>query len=628
MGAAIAGRGGVGVRVYLDGDALVKAGFSDIAASGKRMWAEISQGERSANPALRTLSRGVGEAKSAVGDLASEAGAAGRVLGGFGPIGVGVAAALGAATLAFGKLREGMKFADELQQQAQAANTTTTKLQEYQFMLEKTDGKASDAAGSIKDFTEKLDQAANGLNPKALKAFEKLGYTAEDLQRLKETPDAIDQVIARLAGLSNSNDQLGVSAKIGLGAMIGLIQQSGGHLEELKRQAHDLGYVMEGEVLEKLAEANKQFEATAHIIDVQFKQAFVDLAPVLLSTMHLLAQLAQQVTDFFEQFRQAEDRSTAALQRERGKLLQQSVSAFAQGPNAIMGNRFQGATEARLKEIDDELAARRLSGSIANAFGQHGGGGSGTLTNMGGGKGKADPNGVLPNNLALRPYDIAPGFERTFDPNSAAYFRDVKNDQRDLSLTAQPAIGEFKKSFGPLADDLRDVNEQTERFGDVLQEDLAEGFHDLARGLADAVVQGRNLGEVAGQVFKKVLADLLEHSFSAFGSRVLGGVLGSVLHIPMHAAGTLSAPGGLSLVGEEGPELVSLPPGSRVYSAGDTARMGGGATVNLGGIHIDARGAGPREVDQLRAEMANLQRELPVRVAHHVNEAVDRGIVR
>lgn len=40
-----------------------------------------------------------------------------------------------------------------------------------------------------------------------------------------------------------------------------------------------------------------------------------------------------------------------------------------------------------------------------------------------------------------------------------------------------------------------------------------------------------------------------------------------------HATGTLSAPGGWSLLGERGPELVDLPPGSRVYPAGQTRQM-------------------------------------------------------
>ena len=52
--------------------------------------------------------------------------------------------------------------------------------------------------------------------------------------------------------------------------------------------------------------------------------------------------------------------------------------------------------------------------------------------------------------------------------------------------------------------------------------------------------------------------------------------------VPKHALGTMSAPGGLSLVGENGPELVNLPQGSRVYNNAETKNMmSKEITVNL-----------------------------------------------
>ena len=57
------------------------------------------------------------------------------------------------------------------------------------------------------------------------------------------------------------------------------------------------------------------------------------------------------------------------------------------------------------------------------------------------------------------------------------------------------------------------------------------------------------------------------------------------------ASGTLSAPGGLSLVGERGPELVNLPRGARVWSNSDTRSIlagagGGGQTINVGPVYV------------------------------------------
>lgn len=59
---------------------------------------------------------------------------------------------------------------------------------------------------------------------------------------------------------------------------------------------------------------------------------------------------------------------------------------------------------------------------------------------------------------------------------------------------------------------------------------------------------------------------------------------------PAYALGTNFAAGGLTLVGENGPELVNMPTGSKVYNAKETAQMasqsnGSGVTIN-GGLHI------------------------------------------
>ena len=59
-----------------------------------------------------------------------------------------------------------------------------------------------------------------------------------------------------------------------------------------------------------------------------------------------------------------------------------------------------------------------------------------------------------------------------------------------------------------------------------------------------------------------------------------------------YASGTMYAPGGYSLVGERGPEIVELPRGSKVFPNGTVpAGFGGGETVyetNTYNVTIDA----------------------------------------
>ncbi len=68
----------------------------------------------------------------------------------------------------------------------------------------------------------------------------------------------------------------------------------------------------------------------------------------------------------------------------------------------------------------------------------------------------------------------------------------------------------------------------------------------------------------------------------------MNSVMGAFAANPgLFAKGTLSAPAGLAIVGEKGPELVNLRGGERIYTAGQTQQMLGGATT----INVNVSGA-------------------------------------
>jgi hypothetical protein len=102
------------------------------------------------------------------------------------------------------------------------------------------------------------------------------------------------------------------------------------------------------------------------------------------------------------------------------------------------------------------------------------------------------------------------------------------------------------------------------------------------------------------------------------GAITLGGPSGPV---PLYADGTDSAPGGLAIVGERGPELVNLPRGSQVIP---NDKIGGGA------IHIDASdnrtisvgsGASPESVKQLQSLFEQGRRDRANQIVQVVRKA-------
>jgi hypothetical protein len=100
------------------------------------------------------------------------------------------------------------------------------------------------------------------------------------------------------------------------------------------------------------------------------------------------------------------------------------------------------------------------------------------------------------------------------------------------------------------------------------------------------------------------LADLIGQAIQAMINKILGmaGNVGKAfsnmfggIHIPGFASGGISS-GGLAMVGENGPELVALPAGARVYNAAQTAGMAttprsasSGSTQQTISIELDGR---------------------------------------
>lgn len=94
-----------------------------------------------------------------------------------------------------------------------------------------------------------------------------------------------------------------------------------------------------------------------------------------------------------------------------------------------------------------------------------------------------------------------------------------------------------------------------------------------------AVTIFRNVANIITQPFRDAF-NAIVGVFNSVTSKVpgLGGV--KIPNLPAFATGTRDFSGGAALVGEHGPELVTLPRGANVYSAPETRTMGGA----LGGM--------------------------------------------
>lgn len=117
-------------------------------------------------------------------------------------------------------------------------------------------------------------------------------------------------------------------------------------------------------------------------------------------------------------------------------------------------------------------------------------------------------------------------------------------------------------------------------FGQRAGTDVSHWFNDMAKDLTGFTT---SLVNWAGQAVDNMVSAFTKipgkvgSAITSTGSSFVHDI-GHDLHIPGFALGTSYAPGGLALVGEQGPELVGLPQGSQVLNAAETR-----ASITSGG---------------------------------------------
>lgn len=127
-------------------------------------------------------------------------------------------------------------------------------------------------------------------------------------------------------------------------------------------------------------------------------------------------------------------------------------------------------------------------------------------------------------------------------------------------------------------EELTDAAKRSQSAFETLRDGGASAFAGIVTGSKTA---RQAVGELLGNLAEMIASNAFKMLFTnTFGAAAAGGgggwgMLGNLLG-GAFANGTPSAPGGLSLVGERGPELVNLPRGSRVHTAQETSRMMGG----------------------------------------------------
>lgn len=281
-------------------------------------------------------------------------------LGGYGLAAAGAIAALG---VAFEESRKAAEFADSLDDTAHKLHVTTDALQEYRYAVFAAGGTQEGADQALEEFSATLGKAQEGL-VKGQRAFLALGFTKAQIKSFTDTDDALRQVIQRISELKSPAQQDAVIQQLGLQGMKSIIIDGIDALDRFRAKAHEIGIVMDADMIKRGAEANKQFETLEQVVSVQLKSAFIDLAPALTSVLTVAVALAREIADIVDKLQSIENTSTRGLYEKRAALMgdiERRIGQVSGGDNSAP--LLNGITEdqRRLAEIDSQLSSRRAA---------------------------------------------------------------------------------------------------------------------------------------------------------------------------------------------------------------------------------------------------------------------------
>jgi phage-related tail protein len=160
-------------------------------------------------------------------------------------------------------------------------------------------------------------------------------------------------------------------------------------------------------------------------------------------------------------------------------------------------------------------------------------------------------------------------------------------NQTERMTDMQELFGEAASKVNPIVESggamLRQYGEEAEATGAILSESLVNSMDNVNTMLDNFKSKWENVKNgLAATILSlfgldnDVTSEYWNYTWSNFK-----GMFG-------YANGTKYAPGGWSIVGENGPEIVNLPRGSEVYPNGVTPRLGGGDENNYYNIQINA----------------------------------------
>lgn len=330
----------VGIRLSVKDGEVVERALKNLGREGQEALERIRRSARPASDGLKTINGGALAARSAMvqlnGTMQLVTRSLGFVGGGF----------LGGALVS--QVRDAARGIAEVGDAARRAGLDLKSFQELKFVAEQNRLGVDALTDGIKELNLRADEFITTKGGPAAEAFQRLGFTADELAtKLKNPSELFTEIIGKLSQLDRAA-AIRIADEIFGGSagerFVQLIEQGEDGIRRTVQEAHNLGLVMSDELVAKAEDLDRKFNAAAATVGTALKSAIVEAADAL--------------TRFLEEFDKLEDRSTDKLVEELNFLRTEKLREKGDPFGIIAAqNRVRGV-DARIAEIEAEIFKR------------------------------------------------------------------------------------------------------------------------------------------------------------------------------------------------------------------------------------------------------------------------------
>jgi hypothetical protein len=589
----------------------------------------------------RSMNRAVGQANQSARKIETRFERANRSMErGFQRMGQAGVRALGALGVAIGAAQLGratlqtLEYAQTLESAADRLGFNVEALQEYRFAAEQAGIAQTALDMGLQRFSRRVAEAVNGSGElrDTLRQYNIQLTDSEGRQRdinaiLEDYADAI-------AGASSQQEALRLAFKAfdsEGAALVEILRDGSDGMQRFREQAREAGVVLGEDLVRDGAEAKRTMDELRASIGADFNRAVLENVEGLEALADVLGRIAEfgvaagagvgrvigeltrpdSLEHRIEDLEATESILQRRLENERERmnnaLSLSGASDVSEGQSRLAAG-IAGEARREIEQLERDLAQTQ------QALDQ--------LTQM-----AAQQAGRAAMAPASGAELDAPGARNGAPPS----IDQGKPDKASFGVATSTGLSDKADKEAALAEEREAARalaeEQAEAYADALERRRSEFSSEFAHTIAGgwmAAFDG-NLADFAAQRLRDALYDRLFTLFNELGRQLFdnmdgkGGLLATGARFLFGGGKAEGGPvraGTAYRVGERGPETIVPMSNGMVIPNQESMRTGSGASVTLNTNYtIDARGASPDAVAQLRAELpqafaANNQRLL------------------